>query len=92
MVLYGVYQGCYYFLEILRYALLIYCILSWFVSPWNKVMQFFAKVADPMLNPVRSVLRRIFPMMPIDLSAIVVFYLLNLAQRLLYQIFFRLAF
>ena len=46
MVLYAIYQGCYYFLEILRYALLIYCILSWFVSPWNKVMQFFGKIAS----------------------------------------------
>ena len=92
MILYQIYQGCYYFLEILRYALLIYCILSWFVSPWNKVMQFFGKIANPMLGWIRPVIRRIFPNLPIDLSAIVVFFLLNLAQRLLYRLYVLLAF
>lgn len=92
MALYGIYKGCYWFLEILRYALLIYCVLSWFVSPWSRVMQFFGKIADPMLNLVRPTLRRIFPRLPIDLSAIVVFFVLQLAQRLLYRLYILLAF
>lgn len=87
MILYRIYLGCYYFLEILRYALLIYCVLSWFMSPWNKVMQFFAKITDPMLNLVRPLMRRIFPNLPIDLSAIVIFFLIGLAERLIYRLY-----
>ena len=92
MILYRIYLGCYYFLEILRYALLIYCILSWFMPPWNKVMQFLAKITDPMLNLIRPLMRRIFPNLPIDLSAIVIFFLIGLAERLLYRLYVFLAF
>ena len=46
----------------------------------------------PMLDWIRPLIRRIFPNLPIDLSAIVVFFLLNLAQRLLYRLYVLLAF
>ena len=55
-------------------------------------MQFFGKIANPMLDWIRPLIRRIFPNLPIDLSAIVVFFLLNLAQRLLYRLYVLLAF
>ena len=55
-------------------------------------MQFFGKIANPMLDWIRPLIRRIFPNLPIDPSAIVVFFLLNLAQRLLYRLYVLLAF
>ena len=79
--------GINYFIQILSYALMIYCVLSWILPPYHKVMQFFGKIVDPMLTPVRRVLFRIFPRMPLDLSPIALFFLMNLATRLLWRLY-----
>lgn len=83
MALYGVFRGISMFLQIIYYALLAYCLLSWILPPHNKVMMFLSRVTDPLLRPIRSLLFRFFPRLPIDLSAIVLFLLLNLLNQLL---------
>lgn len=57
----GIFQGLIAFLEILRYVLLIYCLLSWFLPPYNRLMLFLGRVTDPLLNGIRSLVKRFFP-------------------------------
>lgn len=87
LALYNVFLGISYFIRILSYALVIYCILSWILPPYHKVMQFFSRIVDPMLNPVRRVMFRIFPRMPLDLSPIALSMLLSFATRLLWRVY-----
>ncbi|MBQ4052030.1 MAG: YggT family protein [Clostridia bacterium] len=70
------------------YALimLIYCLLTWVIrDPGNKVMVFLAKITEPALKPIRRFLWRsaYFRNSPVDFSPIILFFLLQLAVRLL---------
>ena len=87
----GIFQGFDYFLEIVRYLLLVYCVISWFVSPFNRFRQFIERIIDPMLRPLRSVIFGIAPRMPIDLSALVMFFVLNLLRVGLWRLYAILA-
>ena len=87
MVLYKVFLGVNYFIRILSYALLIYCVLSWILPPYHKVMRIAERFVDPMLRPIRSLLFRFFPRMPIDFSPLALSLLLQLASRLLWRIY-----
>lgn len=88
MVLYGIYRGVNIFLQIIEIIVVVYCLLSWFASPFSKVMQFLSRIVDPILSPIRRVIFSIFPRLPIDLSPVVLFLLIsvvrNLVTRLLY--------
>ena len=86
-MLYGIFLGFSYFLEILRYLLLAYVVISWFVSPFNRFRQLVERIVDPMLRPLRSLLFGIAPRMPIDLSAFILFFVLNLLQRGLWRLY-----
>ncbi len=90
-MLYGVFLGISYFLQIIRYALLIYCVMSWILPPYHKAMRFLGRFIDPVLSPIRTLLFRIFPRLPIDLSALAAFFVLDLIGRLLWQLFYLLA-
>ncbi len=90
MVLSGVFQGISYFLTIIRYVLLAYCLLSWVLPPYNKLMMMLSRFIDPLLRPIRNVMFRIFPRMPIDLSALVAFFVLDLLSRGLWSLYFML--
>lgn len=90
MALYGVFRGISMFLQVIEYVMLAYCLLSWILPPYHKVMAFLARFADPLLRPIRSVMFRIFPRMPIDLSALVFFMLLRVVRQLLWQLFYLL--
>ena len=90
-MLFGVFQGISYFLTIIRYVLLAYCLLSWILSPYHKVMRMLGRFVDPVLNPIRRLMYRIFPRIPLDLSALLAFFLLQLADSLLIRLYYMLA-
>lgn len=92
MALYGIFRGISMFLQIVYYALLAYCLLSWILPPYNKVMMTLGRFMNPLLQPIRSLLFRIFPRMPLDLSALALFLLINLLDRLLWQVYYMVAF
>ncbi len=91
MVLYKVFLGLDYFIRILSYALLIYCVLTWILPPYHKVMHLFARFVDPMLRPIRKLLFRLLPRMPIDFSPIAASLILQFASRLLWRIYLWIA-
>lgn len=88
MVVYSIYQGVNIFLQIIELILLVYCIMSWFVSPFNRLMQALSRILDPLLSPIRRVLYSIFPRLPIDLSVLVLFFLISMVRNLVSRLLF----
>lgn len=90
-MLYGIIQGIRYFLQIASYVLLAYCLLSWILPPYHKIMQFLARLVDPLLRPIRNLLFRLFPRMPLDFSAMAAFFVLRLLDQLVVRLYYLLA-
>jgi YggT family protein len=73
------------------YLILARIFLTWLpLDSYNPVVQFIYKVTEPVLAPFRVIL----PLggMGLDLSPIIVFFLLNLLQRALINIIVGIAF
>ena len=76
-------------INLLQFMLFVRAILSWFPQMRsNGIVSFLYFVTEPVLAPIRSLLRRIPALdnMPIDLSIIVAFLLLSLLSRIIYMI------
>ncbi len=71
------------------YSYLILARIFLTVDPHNPVVQFIYRVTEPILAPFRIIL----PLggMGLDLSPIIVFFLLNLLQRAIINILFSIA-
>ena len=82
MIWLAVLTGVLLFLQVLCYLMLIYFVLSWFLRGDNRLMRLLARVAEPMLQPIRRLLGRIFPTMPCDLSPLAMILLLQLLSGL----------
>ena len=58
--------------------LIVYCILSWFISRDSQIWRWVASIVEPMLDPIR----RIMPVAAsLDFSPIVLMLLLQFLQR-----------
>ena len=53
-----------------------------------RIHQALGKLLEPMLNPIRKLLRKYLPQVPIDLSPVVLILLLNFLMDLLYDLLF----
>jgi YggT family protein len=72
-------------IQLYSWALIIYILMSWFPNAKeSSIGQFLAKICEPYLEPFR---RFVPPLGMIDISPIVAFIVLNLAQMGLRQIF-----
>ena len=78
----------YYFITIMEYAVCARCVLSWFVSPLNRFMHLLISITEPIMQPARSVMQRIFGNARIDFSPIITIFLLNLLRTLAVRLFF----
>lgn len=58
MLWYQLRAGLIGFLSLLQWALILYVVLTWFVDRNSPVMRFLSRVAEPILNPIRSALTR----------------------------------
>lgn len=63
--------------------LILYCILSWFMSPDHPIRRWLGSIIDPLLDPIRSIIPGLgmFDISPIILMLILQF-LQNLFSRL----------
>lgn len=66
--------------QLLILIVLVDIILSYFVPPWNKVRVILDKIVEPMLRPIRKVLK---PMGGLDFSPIVLVVLIQIISSLL---------
>ena len=83
----GICQGIVWFLEIIRFAVMMNILLNWFIPPNHGVMRFLERITDPLLRPIRNLLFRIAPRMIIDPSPLVFFLLVGLLIRFVRVIF-----
>ncbi|MDR3051401.1 MAG: YggT family protein [Oscillospiraceae bacterium] len=51
--------GVLWFLQLVQWVLLIYCVLSWFMPPQGRLMQMLTRVTNPILHPIRTLLTRV---------------------------------
>ncbi len=66
--------------RILSILVIVYVVMSYFVSPWNSIRRSLARIVEPMLDPLR---RFIPPLGPLDLSPIVLLILINVVAQVL---------
>ncbi|WP_201713728.1 YggT family protein [Rossellomorea arthrocnemi] len=79
------YEILYKLIQLYSWALIIYILMSWFPSAREtSIGQFLARICEPYLEPFRRFVPSIGM---IDISPIVAFIVLNLAQSGLYQLF-----
>jgi YggT family protein len=72
-------------IQIYSWALIIYILMSWFPNAKETAIgQFLSRICEPYLEPFRRFVPSIGM---IDISPIVAFIVLNLAQSGLYQLF-----
>ena len=76
-------------LFIMYWLILIRALLSWVnPDPFNPIVQFLTRVTEPVLEPVR----RLLPPLPIDISPIIVFFIIIFLQKFLVPSLYDLAF
>lgn len=66
--------------------LLLYVILSFFMSPYHPVRENISRVVDPLLNPIRMVMP---PIAGLDFSPLILWLLVRLIDGLLVQLISR---
>ncbi len=67
-------------LTLMYWLILIRALISWVnPDPFNPIVQFLMKVTEPVLEPVR----RLLPPLPIDISPIIVFFIIIFLQKFL---------
>ncbi|MBN2330146.1 MAG: YggT family protein [Candidatus Omnitrophica bacterium] len=73
-------------IQIYEIVIVIRIVISWIqMDPYNSLVQFIARITDPLLDAVR----RSFPFLVgggIDFSPILVFFLLDATQRVIIRI------
>jgi YggT family protein len=73
-------QGVDAFLGFMSLLIIIRALISWVnPDPYNPIVQFLTRATDPILNPIR----RIMPVMPIDISPIIAYFLIGLVKSFL---------
>ena len=74
------------FIEAFSIILLVYCVSSWFIrDPYNKFMRILSAIVDPVLDPIRAILRRIpiLNELPISFAPLILFFILEILSSIL---------
>ena len=75
-------------LFIMYWLILIRALISWVnPDPSNPIVQFLVRVTEPVLEPVR----RLLPPLPLDVSPIIVFFIIIFLQKFLVPSLYGLA-
>ena len=66
--------------QLLILVVLVDIMLSYFVSPWNNIRMFLDRLVEPMLRPIRRLIK---PVGGLDFSPIVLVILIQIIASLL---------
>ncbi len=70
--------------EVYFFILLARVVLSWVrINPYSKFYQFIFSLTEPLLAPIRRLIR-VSPTMPVDFSPMVLMLILIVVERLIY--------
>lgn len=82
-----IYTGLNYFANAIISLIWVYCVMSWFVRPTNRLYQFLERFLYPVLEPFRIISRKLIRSgFMIDISPV----LATLAIRLIMSLILRL--
>ena len=92
-LLYTIFRSLSIFLSIIEWAIVIYCVLSWF-QPRFRAFYLLAQFIQPFLAPFRTLSMKVsrYFNVPIDFTCLFAILGLQIAQRLLGTLFRLLAF
>jgi len=80
-----------YILGIYKWILLITVLLSWVnPDPYNPIVRFLHAVTDPVLRPIRRLIG--FSFGPIDISPVIVFFIIVFVQSFLIRTLIKLGY
>ena len=88
-MLYSIFYAIDICMKILDYAIILYCILSWFI-PRSKIMQFLEQFIAPVMMPFRGLSMWIMERtgLPLDLSPIFAVMALNVVRNLIWRLYY----
>ncbi len=70
-------------LDILSWAILIQCLMSWFPGArYSKIYETLNMFTEPLIGPIRELLFRYIDI-PVDFSPILAFFVISTAQKLI---------
>jgi len=69
--------------NILTFLVFITVILSYFLSPYHPIRSFLDRIVNPLLAPIRRIVR---PIQGLDFSPVILLLLLQLLQYILIRI------
>jgi len=69
--------------NILTFLVFITVILSYFLSPYHPIRSFLDRIVNPLLAPIRRIVR---PIQGLDFSPVILLLLLQLLQYILVRI------
>ena len=79
-------------LDVISFIIVIQCVLSWIPSiRMSKIYEALSIITDPIEEPIRQVQYR-YVSLPIDFSPLIAILLIQLIQRLIFIIFFRITY
>lgn len=82
-------QGLDLFLGFISLLIIVRALISWVnPDPYNPIVQFLSRATDPILNPIR----RIMPVLPIDISPIIAYFLIVVVRGFLVRTLMDLAY
>ena len=88
-VLYNIFRGISAFIQIAQLILVAYCLASWVLSPANRFYEVLRNLAWPIIAPFRGISEWLMTKirLPIDLSAIIALFALNIAENLIWRVY-----
>ena len=76
------------FIQLVILVVIIQAVLTFFIPPYHPVRQFFDRIVEPMLKPIR---RLIPPVGMFDFSPVVLMILIELVTRILVELLYALS-
>lgn len=89
-VVYQIYTGISYFLNIVSGILFVYCLMTWFVRPDSQIYIFMRRLVDPIVAPFRPLARRLMERgLMLDISVLLAIFGVRIIRYVVEIIFFR---
>lgn len=86
-VMLQLYSGLNYFANVLIALIWIYCLMSWFVRPTNRLYRFLERFLYPVLEPFRVISRKLIERgFMIDISPILATAAIKFVMALLWRL------
>lgn len=81
-------KGICYFLTLIETAIILRCILGWFIDPYSRFYQLIGAVTEPFVAPIRALLTKFMgdtPMM--DFSPMIAVLIISAIEQVFRVIF-----